>query len=606
MPFGGDVLEMLEHRGPDDRGTERIAVNNSVVRLGQCRLSIIDLSPAGHQPMNSNCGRYSLIYNGELYNHQDLRDRLPSDIKYRGHSDTETILHYLIAHGIEGVKTFNGIFALGFVDRDAKTVQIARDPFGVKPLYYYHSVENNQLAFASEMRPLLALSGRNDIRKDALATLLRLRYNPAPETLYANICKVRPGHYHHFDLTGEKMEAREVAYLDALPPTRVLSNSAAVSYYGEKITDAVQRQLLSDVEVGILLSGGVDSAIVAALACEISGKPLKAFTVGFSGAHREDEVEDAAETAELLGLEHHVKRIDFTDFLGSMRECVRIVEEPLATTSIIPMYYLAELAAQHVKVVLTGQGADEPLGGYTRYKSELLREKIPGFLRAPITGMLNESGIRNETVLRGAAALAETDEMTRFLVASQVFTSAEIMELIGTDDKLSVQRVVYFYDLLNCQSRVDGAERMMALDSRLNLADDLLSYTDKITMNFSLECRVPMLDLELVRYIESLPVASKLNLRGGKLVHKQYAQERLPARIIQRKKKGFQSPTQHWFRGGIGEIESLLLSGDSAFGKIFNLPAVRKIVAQHQSGYNREKQIFLLLSIYFWLEMQPE
>ena len=606
MPFGGEVLDLLKHRGPDDSGTERMKVGDAEVTFAQRRLSIIDLSPAGHQPMNSNCGRYSLIYNGELYNHQELRDRLPSDITYRGHSDTETILYHLMTHGIEGVRAFNGIFALAFIDREAKTLHIARDPFGVKPLYYYQPEGGSRFAFSSEIRPLRALSDNSDLSKDALATLLRLRYNPAPETLYAAIRKVRPGHYLQFDLSGGDAWGKEVAYLDALPPTRTVDKGEAAKQYGEYLTAAVKRQLLSDVEVGIMLSGGVDSAIVAALAREMTGKPLKAFTVGFTGAHEEDEVEDAAETAALLGLDHHVKRIDFTDFLGTMRECVRIVEEPLATTSIIPMYYLAQLAAEHVKVVLTGQGADEPLGGYVRYKSELLREKIPGFMRAPIAGMLSGSGTRNEKAIRGAAALAETDEIARFLAAYQVFTPTEIKALIGADDKLSTQRVAYFYELLDCQRREEGAEKMMALDSRLNLADDLLNYTDKVTMNFSVECRVPMLDLELVRYIESLPAANKLNLRGGKLVHKRYARERLPSRITERKKKGFQSPTQYWFRSGVGEIEALLLGENSSFGKVFYLPAVREILAQHQTGYNREKQIFLLLSIYFWLELRAK
>ena len=606
MPFAGEVLDLMTHRGPDDGGSERVTVGGFEVCLGQRRLSIIDLSSAGHQPMNSPCGRYSLIYNGELYNHQDLRDQLTSDIDYRGHSDTETILYYLMDNGIEGVRAFNGIFALGFLDREAQTLHIARDPFGVKPLYYYQPGGSNKVAFSSEMRPLLALAGPSALRKDALAALLRLRYNPAPETLHTSIDKVRPGHYLSFDLSGEAIRTHEVAYVEALPKTRTLSSQETVVGYREKISVAVERQLLADVEVGILLSGGVDSAIVAALAQESSDRPLKAFTVGFQGVHQEDEIEDAAETAAILGLEHYIKRIDFTDFLGTMRECVRIVEEPLATTSIIPMYYLAELAARHVKVVMTGQGADEPLGGYVRYKSELLRDRIPSFLRTPIARLLSTSGSRSETILRGTAALAEPNEITRFLTASQVFTPTEIGGLIGTEDKLSVRRLAYFYDLLDCKSKTNGAERMMALDSRLNLADDLLNYTDKITMNFSLECRVPMLDLELVRYIESLPASRKLNLRGGKLIHKQYAHERLPERIINRKKKGFLSPTQEWFRTGIGELESLLLQKDSAFGEVFHLPAVREVLTQHQSGYNREKQIFLLLSIYFWFEIRSK
>ncbi|HWD90595.1 MAG TPA: asparagine synthase (glutamine-hydrolyzing) [Mucilaginibacter sp.] len=601
-PFDNDILDTIKHRGPDDFGIETFDVASNMVTLSQRRLSIIDLSPAGHQPMNTLCGNYSIIFNGEIYNYQDLKDRLPKDIVFRGHSDTETILYYLKEFGIKGISDFNGIFSIAFLDKLNNKLFLVRDHFGVKPMYYYHRAETGQLIFSSEIRPIKALIGRGDLDNDALATLLRLRFNPAPDTLYKQIKKVRPAHYLELDLNDRPSQVKHHSYAEQLPVT--VNYPDVVNLYGQNLEQAVKRQLLSDVEVGILLSGGIDSAVVAALAHKHYPNRLKAFTIGFEGDYQEDEIADAAETAEILGLEHYYRKISFTGFLSLIKECTRIVEEPLATTSMIPMYYLSELASEKVKVVLTGQGADEPLGGYTKYKSELLLNQIPRFIQTmarPFARMMNS---RDEKIIRGIKTLGIKDDVTRFLANYELFTEAEISGLISTTDASSRQSINHFYELLNCKVKEYPVERMMALDTRLNLADDLLNYTDKITMNFSMECRVPMLDTELVKFIESLPAAEKLNFKGGKLVHKKFAEQLLPAKIINRPKKGFLSPTNSWFRNEAGAIKEILLSGGSNFSKVFDQKYVAEIIDQHKSGLNREKQIFLLLSIYFWFELQ--
>jgi asparagine synthase (glutamine-hydrolysing) len=219
----------------------------------------------------------------------------------------------------------------------------------------------------------------------------------------------------------------------------------------------------------------------------------------------------------------------------------------------------------------------------------------------PFARMMNS---RDEKIIRGIKTLGIKDDVTRFLANYELFTEAEISGLISTTDASSRQSINHFYELLNCKVKEHPVERMMALDTRLNLADDLLNYTDKITMNFSMECRVPMLDTELVKFIESLPAAEKLNFKGGKLVHKKFAEQLLPAKIINRPKKGFLSPTNSWFRNEAGAIKEILLSGGSNFSKVFDQKYVAEIIDQHKSGLNREKQIFLLLSIYFWFELQ--
>jgi asparagine synthase (glutamine-hydrolysing) len=599
--FDQHLLDQIKHRGPDDSGINRYDLKDHTVMLGQRRLSILDLSPAGHQPMISECGNYSIIFNGEIYNHQQLRDRLTKEIIFKGHSDTESILHYLIENGIRGVKDFNGIFAFAFLDLKMNKLFLARDQFGVKPLYYYKEI--NSLLFSSEIRPITLKMSCKQLDKDALACLLRLRYNPSPSTLYQNLKKIHPGHYIEVDLTFDNISILEFTYLEKAS-IEILKHkkSNEIEKYGQLFEEAVNRQLLSDVPVGILLSGGVDSAMVAAIAQKYSNTPLKAFTIGFEGDHYEDEIQDAAKTAEFLGLEHYVKKISFEDFLLKFKECSKIVEEPLATTSIIPMYYLAELASKHVKVVLTGQGADEPLGGYPKYKSELLINNIPESIQKLMKGLLSGFHFKNEKLERGLNTLGISNELKRFITNYEVFSNSEIKELINYSDTTSIERIRYFYKILGLRDKKHSVERMMALDTRMNLSDDLLNYTDKVTMNFALECRVPILDLDLINFIETLPYQSKLSLTKGKIIHKAYAKKLLPDEIINRKKKGFASPTSHWFKSESVSIKNILLNKNTQFAEIFNQKKVAEIILQHENGYPKEKQIFLLLGVYYFLD----
>ncbi len=599
--FNQDTLNLISHRGPDSSGIESFDIDNHKIIFAQTRLAIVDLSEAGYQPMLSNCGNYAITFNGEIYNHLNLRKKL-SEIKFKGHSDTETILYYLIQYGFESVKDFNGIFGFSFLDIKNKKQYIVRDRFGVKPVYYYKA--NNQLIFSSEIRPIKALT-EQEINKQNLATLLRLRYLPSPNTLFSSIGKIKPAHYLEIDLSNEEIKLIEKSFVQPLPKTINIDKKNAIKKYGDIIEQSIKRQLMSDVEVGILLSGGIDSAVVAAIAQKHSDKPLKAFTIGFEGLYKEDEINDAKETANILGLEHIHTKINFHNFLDIFKETTRIVEEPLATTSVIPMYYLAQLASKYVKVVLTGQGADEPLGGYRRYQGEIISEKMPRSLINFGGKVVNSLGVKSEKIIRAANSLGEKDDVKRFLNIYTIFSQSEIKSLLNIDENKAVEQIAYFYNQLKCNSKKHSVERMMAIDTRMNLSDDLLLYTDKITMNFALECRVPMLDKELVKYIESLPYSMRV-LRGQtKIIHKEFAKKILPSEIINRPKKGFQSPTQVWFKQYNSEIKELLLT-KGIFTDIFNSKAVDKILTQHLQGYNREKQIFLLLSIYYWMTYLSE
>lgn len=599
LPLGPAELDLIAHRGPDGEGLATREVGSHQVRLGHRRLAIVDLSPNGAQPMATPDGRHLLAFNGEIYNHGDLRRRLGA-VPFRGHSDTETLLHLLAGEGDAVVGDLNGIFAFAWLDVAARRLLLARDPFGVKPIYY--ATHGGGLCFASELAPLLQLVPR-EVDRQALATLLKLRFTPSPQTLFRGIRRLRPGHLLEVRLDGPVPAVRELPYIGRLPGISDPGGSeAATRRYGEHFEAAVRRQLMSDVEIGVLLSGGVDSALVAALAQRHADRPLKAFTVGFTGegAGEADEIADAAATAAALGMEHLTVRIGFDSFLDSLRDCVAVVEEPLATTSIVPMRHLARLAAGHVKVVLSGQGADEPLGGYGRYQGELYADYVPPAAARMLRGMVRALGLKGERLNRGLDALSASDDVGRFLEAYAVFRDDEIRELTGAAPEGVRDSLSYFHGLLGLGALPAPVERMMALDLRLGLADDLLLYTDKITMRSSLECRVPILDLDLIRFIETLPARYRVGRGQGKIIHRAYARTVLPGAIVDRPKKGFWSPTRVWFRDE-ARLRSILLDPASRFAGYFDLKAVGRTIREHQLGYNRERHIFLLLALHFWL-----
>ncbi len=590
-------LELIARRGPDDFGINAIDLGVHKIIMGHRRLSIVDLSPAGHQPMFDTSNSYCITYNGEVYNHHNLRSQ-SSNIQYRGHSDTETILYHLIQHGISGVSAFNGIFAFAFINKFEKKLYLVRDPFGVKPLYYKH--ENNSLIFCSELKPILSLAS-DEISKNNLSELLSLRYSASPSTLFKGIKKVRPGHLLEVDLNTRNITIHERSYLSFPVVRNDLPFEEAVEEYGKLLENSVERQLMADVELGVLLSGGVDSALVAKFANEKSNHRLKAFTVGFDKPGYADETQEAKESADIIGMDYMDVKIGFDNFLNTIKKCVNIVEEPSATTSIVPMYYLSELASEHVKVVLTGQGADEPLGGYRRYQGEILSNWIPSSLVSLITPLVKKLGVTSEVILRGLSSLSQPDDVLRFLSTSRVFYDDEITKLIGSHQNHVKDKINYFYETLDCTKKPNTVERMMSLDLRMNLSDDLLLYTDKISMHHSLECRVPMLDHDLISFIESLPAHYRVKLKQGKIIHKEFAKKILPSKIVNRTKKGFLSPTKEWFnhKEKLGE---LLLNNNSKFSTYFDTEYVERIIDQHIKGYNRERHIFLLLSTYYWIE----
>jgi len=592
-----ESLNLIKHRGPDSSGIKNFSINQKNVFFAFRRLAIVDLTPTGNQPMASHCSRYEIIFNGEIYNHLELRKKLQGII-FKGTSDTETIVNYVSKYGIESIVDFNGIFAFSILDKKKALIYLARDPFGVKPLYIYK--KGNFSMFSSEIKPILKHIPERRLNLMALAETLKLRFAPAPLTLFEGIEKIIPGTIVKIDLSNDNIQFSTHKYSKKIPNTKKISFTEALNQYEIHFENAVKRQLMSDVEVGILLSGGVDSALVAHYAQKHSGYNLKAFTIGFDNNTFANEINESIESAKYLNLDHYYKKIGFSDLLQTMNQSIKIIEEPLATTSTIPMIFLSKIVKDHVKVVLTGQGADEPLGGYKRYQLEIIRNKTPKAFHYIVNKTL--SNVKLESIRRGAKTINQKGLIDRLSSGYSLFSDQEIQKLIGVREdenkyKIHLNNMI---DFLEFGDEKTDLEIQLGLDLRFNLSDDLLLYTDKITMHHSIEARVPILDLELIEFIESLPIDLKIRLNQGKYIHKKLAEKVLPKTIVYRKKKGFLSPTNEWFKTHNNEIVNMLVE-DNKFNSYFEIAEVKRILEQHIKGINNEKQIFLLLGIYYWL-----
>ena len=594
------TLASLRHRGPDGSGQTTVSVADSIVWFGHTRLAIQDLSEAGAQPMASADGRWLITFNGEIYNHLDLRAGLSR--VWRGHSDTETLVEAISEWGVEAtVKRLNGIFAFGALDRVQHKLHLVRDPFGVKPLYYADTT--NGFGFSSEIRSLSVMTARRfAIDRESLSTFLSLRFVPSPNTLLSGLMRLAPGHILCRPVAGGAHDVR--CYVE--PASSVFSGSLdeAVNLYQEGVATAVRRQLLSDVPVGVLLSGGIDSALVAAMAAD-AGFKTPCFTVGYRDQTSACEIDDAAHTAKVLGLPHHVVRVDHEELWQALESAVTATEEPLVTTSVLPMWYLCQRARQDVTVVLTGQGSDELLGGYRRYQGELYRN-LPLFKHLVRAASPILEKLRNvpDSIERSARSASIEDVAARFESEYCVFTPDMRRRLIGEGGGgRALESISHWLRWASPGRHLSAVEQMMSIDMRLGLADDLLLYGDKVSMAHSLEARVPLLDTDLVNFIESLPADFKLTLNRSKIVHKRMAERYLPSSIVNRPKKGFQVPFADMIRHAWRDrCADTLFSGSMLADLGIESSTVRQLWDEHQRGFrDRSRQIFALLGLSVWM-----
>ena len=595
------MTKSIVHRGPDDDG---FYISGSL-GFGFRRLSIIDLS-GGHQPMSDQEESVWVIFNGEIYNFQEVRRELEGHGHvFRTNSDTEVIIHGYRQWGDEVLNRLNGMFGLAIWDARQKRLVLARDAFGIKLLYY--RIEGDRLYFGSEMRAVRATMS-NDVEIDAtsLNLFLRYRFTPSPFTIVKGIQKLAPG----TKLTVENGSYQVSRWYRFKPVPFAPPKSAdeAREELLEIYKRAVRRQLISDVPVGLLLSGGLDSGLLLAL-MNLNGSSWPTYTVGYGSSYAHDELEEAAETARIFGAEHSSITITKSIFEEALPKIVASLEEPVASSSIVPMYFVCERARQDVKVALVGQGPDELFGGYRRHlglRYGAAWSRLPSWIRTPISSTVAALP-RNEALKRGVYSLAIPDRMRRYQQVLSILPEDQVDNLFqdGLLDPRSGDAILESWnELEGLMDATDELGGLQFLEVRSTLPDELLMYADKLSMAHGLELRVPYVDKEIVEYVERLPANLKVRNRSQKWLHHQVCRSFLPDSILKRPKRGFAvKVVDDWFRGAIGnKMADALLDSSSRIYQYLRPATVRELFEQHASGrHDNHKMLFSLVVFEEWL-----
>lgn len=595
------MARSIAHRGPDDEGF----FISGPVGLGFRRLSIIDLT-SGHQPMSDAEGTVWVIFNGEIYNYKELRRELQSKgHQFKTNSDTEVIVHGYKEWGTQVFDRLNGMFGLAIWDVPNQRLVVARDAMGIKLIYY--KIDNGTLTFGSEIRAILAAGGpKPTIDPVALKLFLRFRYTPSPLTILQGIRKLAPGTM----LVVEKGQCHEERWYNFIPTpfSKPKKEKEAAHELLELYKGAVGRHLLSDVPLGILLSGGLDSGLLLALMNE-HGDSWPAYTIGYGKSFADDELFDAAETASLFGARHVTVKLDQSEFERSLPSIVECLEEPIAASSIVPMYFVSQRARQDVKVALIGQGPDELFGGYKRHLGVHYGEwwrGLPGGVRSMIGFAVN--GLpRNEMLKRGVHSLGVEDRLKRYQDVFSLVPGKTINELFRGNvlpERQGHELVEYWQGLTPQMEYTDELGAFQLLEIRSSLPDELLMYADKLSMAHSLEARVPYLDRTVVEYVQRLSANFKIRNGSRKWLHRQVCQRYLPRQILGRKKRGFAvNVVDKWFHSSLnGKLSALLLDEDSLMFELLKPEPVRMLLEQHRSRReDNHKLLFSLVMLEQWL-----
>jgi asparagine synthase (glutamine-hydrolysing) len=593
------MVEALRHRGPDGEGVRRAGP----LTLAHTRLAIIDVA-GGDQPLDSEDGAVTVIANAEIYNHRTLRTKL----EQRGHrfatgSDCEAIVHAYEESGPECVRQLNGIFAFVLWDERRKRLVAARDEFGVKPLYWWS--DGTRVAIASEVAALLEAGlVKPEVDGTALDHYLACRFVPAPRTLFKGVSKLPAASM----LIVEENGAPRVETWRESPgtPHRDLTDDDVAGQLAERFADAVERQMMSDVPYGAFLSGGVDSAAVVAAMALRSPRPPTTFTIGFPGAGAVfDERGAAAESARLIGTEHHATATAETDFLTELATAVPRLEEPCGIPSAPALGQLSRFAAGRVKVVLAGQGADEPHGGYGRHQAAALLGRLrhaPAALASPAAA-LARAVPRAARARRAAHMLGGGNEVERLLRLVEITDAPMRKALLGERRRQQAEseRLALARDVLADVEGRDLLDQALYLDTRMFLPDGILICNDKMSMAASLELRVPFLDVELMRFVERIPARMRVRPRAGKRIHRMAMERILPPGIAERPKHGFATPYDEWLRASLGEEVERRYSTGGPMAELIRPEAVSTLVAEHRRGRADHKAIlYCLLELSEW------
>lgn len=622
----------LSHRGPDDGGVYADAEVG--IAMGHRRLSVVDLSPQGHQPMSSASGRYVISYNGEIYNHRQVRADLQSlGYPFRGHSDTEVALGAIEQWGLENsLSRFIGMFAISLWDRKDRTLSLARDRLGIKPLYY--GWVGSQFVFASELKALTLLPNfTRTVDRDALGLLLEHGYIPAPHSIYQGIYKLPPGTWLRIDQSAAQnpsnaatLNEQIITYWSACSVVEAgasqrldLKDSDATDELDRLLRNAVMLRMEADVPLGAFLSGGVDSSTVVALMQAQSTRPVKTFSIGFH-ERAFDEAPHARVIAKHLGTDHHELYVTAQDALGVVPQLPEMFDEPFADAAQIPTFLLSKLARSQVTVSLSGDGGDELFGGYSRYfEAERIRRwmsPIPFSLRQGAARWMDANNVLASRALGHVNRLLPARLQLRNPVAA-MSTLAALLKARTDDERyrqLTTQWRNVAWVVNGCRedrsdpsgntTLSDPMERMMYADLLTYLPDDCLTKVDRASMAASLEVRVPLLDHRIVEFAWRLPVRQKIRGSEGKWLLRQVLDRYVPKTLIDRPKMGFGVPIEHWLRGPLRDwAESLLDTRRLREEGYFNPRPIRDAWANHLGGKTNESyKLWNVLMFQAWLE----
>jgi len=575
----GAMNDTMFHRGPNDSGVELYqGPEDYVVGLAQRRLSILDLSPLGHQPMESENGRVSIVFNGEIYNFLDLKKEL-SDYSFKSTCDTEVILAAYLKWGREFVRHIHGMFAIAIYDRESGELILARDRIGKKPLYYWLSDGN--IVFASELKPIMKSPGfRPEIRKSIIPRYMYQQYINAPETVFENVWQLEPGTM----LTFYKGETSKYKYWDVKSAYHANVSAGIQSYeeakagLKERLKKSVARRMISDVPLGAFLSGGYDSSLITAMAQENSDKPVKTFSIGFNVPDY-NEAEYAKKVAEHLGTDHTELYIDEKEMLDLVESIPQYYDEPFADESQIPTMLVCKLAKEKVTVALSGDGGDEFFCGYNIYENEEQAQKLDA-IGGLVYGIgqipLGDGNLLSKLPFRVQVVANNRNRETKTQFSSESYITAANAFVKGADFYPCKYPVESSYEVQNWQIR------RMLLDMDTYLPGDILVKMDRASMKYSLECRCPIMDTDVMEYSFAIPHKYKYMNGDKKHILKDIAYDYIPRELLDRPKKGFGVPMDAWLRGPLKE--KLLAYSDADFLKkqdIFNADYASKFIRDY-------------------------
>lgn len=591
------MTRAIRHRGPDDDG---LFVDRGIA-LGFRRLAIIDLS-GGHQPMVSDCGRYTIVFNGEMYNYQDVRAVLSKDhgVAFHTNSDTEVILAAYRQWGAAAVERFNGMFALALWDSKEQTLFLARDRFGKKPLYYVRTHEG--LCFASEVKALLEhprVSAAVDAAR--IPAFLAYRYVPGEETLFRDVECVPPAS--HVTVNTSDGIGPPVRYWDYRfkVPERRPPVAEAIERLAELVRDSIRLRMIADVPVGAFLSGGLDSSLTVALMTAIHPERLKTFSIGFDTGF--SEVRFARIVARKFDTDHHEIIVGSADLIGHMAQVLHARETPITEASDIPISFLSRLARQKVTVVLSGEGSDEIFAGYPKYAFE---GRFGGPMRLSPPVLLKRAASVLPFGLRRAQlaleCLAQSDRFEGYAGWFGAF-GPEARERLQGPGLPAADPHVFSRRVVAGRAFHGRVEEMLYLDTRHWLPANLLLRGDRMTMAHSLELRCPFLDYRLAEFAAAeLPIDYKLRGSRGKWILQEWARSLLPAEIFERPKWGFKVPLYAWFRGPLAKVFREVMFSQAARARgYFRETELKRLIELHESGRtNLEKQLWILFQLELW------